>query len=94
MKGRVDFIKVHEQTGTVLVTDDFNINVMYDCTFGDMRALEQELLITMSHYINKIEPLTATDLRNIFPAVDRFQMAKEIIICEERYQRAKLDLAF
>ena len=68
--------------------------MMYDCTFADMRAIEQELLMIMSYYINKIEPMTETDLRNVFPSVDRFNLVKEIIMCEEKYQRAKLDLAF
>lgn len=37
--------------------DDFGINVMYDCTFADMRVLEQELVKIMSYFINKIEPM-------------------------------------
>lgn len=91
--GRIDFIKEHE-SGTILVADDYGVNMMYDCTFADMRAVEQELLMIMSYFINKLEPMSGTDLRNVFPSVDRFNMVKEIIVCEEKYQRAKLDLAF
>jgi hypothetical protein len=65
---------------------------MYDATFGDMRAIEQELLKIVSFYINKVEPIAEVDLRNIFPAVDRFQIVADVIMCEEEYQRAKLKL--
>jgi hypothetical protein len=67
---------------------------MYDAAFADMRVLEQELVRTMSYYINKLEPMQELDLRNIFPSVDRFGMIKEAIILEESYQRAKLKLVF
>lgn len=76
------------------MSDDFGVNLMYDATFADMRALEEELLMIMSYYINKLEPLSDTDLRNVFPSVDRFNLVKEIIICEEKFQKAKLELAF
>ena len=58
---------------------------MYDATFADMRTLEQEMLKIMSYYINKLEPMHDTDQRNIFPIIDRFNVVKEIIICEEKY---------
>lgn len=58
---------------------------MYDCTFADMRVLEQELIRIMSYYINKIEPMMETDLRNVFPVVDRFNLVKDIIICEDKF---------
>jgi len=58
---------------------------MYDCTFADMRALEQELIKIMSYYINKMEPLMETDLRIVFPTVDRFNLVKEMIMCEEEF---------
>lgn len=48
----------------------------------------------MSYFINKIEPMQDQDLRNVFPTVDRFGFVREIIIIEERYQRAKLQLVF
>ena len=67
---------------------------MYDCTFADMRVLEQELIRIMSYYINKIEPMMETDLRNVFPVVDRFNLVKDIIICEDKFSRAKLELCF
>lgn len=67
---------------------------MYDCTFADMRALEQELLKIMSYYINKLEPMQDVDLRNVFPAVDRFNLVREIVYYEQKFQYAKLQLAF
>jgi hypothetical protein len=90
--GRVDKIEEHAQSKCFIVTDDFGVNVMYDATFGDMRAIEQEMLKIVSFYINKVEPIAEVDLRNIFPAVDRFQVISEIIACEEEFQRAKLKL--
>ena len=63
---------------------------MYDSTFADMRVVEQELLKIVSFYINKIEPLQDRDLRNILPAVDRMGIIREVIECEQRYQKAKL----
>lgn len=66
-----------------MVTDDHGINVMYDSTFTDMKALETELLKTCSFYINKIEPLVENDLRNIFPSVDRFTLIKDVLDLEE-----------
>jgi len=40
-----------------LVTDDYGTNVMFDTSFADMRAVEQEMLKIVSFYINKVEPL-------------------------------------
>ena len=39
-----------------MVRDDYGINLMYDCAFADMQALEQEMLRTVSYFINKLEP--------------------------------------
>lgn len=83
--GRVDKIVEHEQSKCFIVTDDYGVNVMYDSTFGDMRAVEQELLKIASFYINKIEPIAEIDLRTIFPAVDRFAIITELLSCEEKY---------
>lgn len=68
-----------------MVQDDYGVNVMYDASFADMRVLEQELVRTMSYYINKLEPMQELDLRNIFPSVDRFGMIKEALDLEESY---------
>lgn len=57
-----------------------------------MRALEQELLKIVSFYINKVEPMTDKDLRNILPNVDRLGIIKEVLFWEEKYQKAKLRL--
>jgi hypothetical protein len=92
--GRIDFIKEHPQSGFHLVQDDFGVNVMYDCTFADMRALEQELLRIVSYFINKLEPMPSGDFRNVFPMVDRFHMLQQVLTCEDEYQQAKLTLAF
>ena len=67
---------------------------MYDCTFADMQALEQEMLRTVSYYINKLEPMPETDFRAVYPIVDRFNFLKGLIEQEDQYQRAKLDLVF
>jgi hypothetical protein len=48
-----------------MVTDDYSVNLMYDAAFADMLALEQELLKTLSFFINKLEPIQDTDFRNV-----------------------------
>jgi hypothetical protein len=77
-----------------MVSDDYGVNVMYDCTFADMRVLEQEMLRILSYFINKIEPCLDTDFKNVLPMIDRFNFVKEILVCESQYQKAKLDLVF
>ena len=92
LTARVDKIEKHADSDYYLVMNDFGFSVLYDATFGDMRALEQELLKIVSFYINKIEPLQDRDLRNVLPAVDRLGIVKDVITCEEKFQRAKLEL--
>ena len=75
-----------------MVTDDYGFNVMYDCTFMDMRAVEQEMLKIVSFYINKVEPMQDRDLRNVLPCVDRLGIVKEVLYWEEKFQRSKLKL--
>ena len=90
--GRLDTISFDYQNEIFIVTDDYGFNLMYDCTFSDMRALEQELLKIVSFYINKVEPMTDKDLRNVLPNVDRLGIIKEVLFWEEKYQKAKLRL--
>ena len=92
LMGRVDKITLDETNDFYLVTDDYGFNVMYDCVFMDMRALEQEMLKIVSFYINRVEPMQDRDLRNILPSVDRLAVLKEVIHWEELYQRSKLRL--
>jgi len=58
---------------------------MYDCTFSDMKATEVELLRMMSFFINKVEPMQDTDIRSVFPSIDRLAFASEAVGCEEEY---------
>lgn len=58
---------------------------MYDSAMADMQTLEQELIKICSFFINKIEPITDTDMRNILPTVDRLRMLTEIIESEEQF---------
>ena len=90
--GRIDNIKLDEEMDAYIVTDDYGFNVMYDCTFMDMRAVEQEVLKIVSFYINRVEPLQDRDLRNVLPSVDRLGVIKEVLEWEQLYQRAKLSL--
>ena len=87
--GRIDFISEHTD-GHFLVSDDYGVNVIYDAAFADMRHLEQDILKIISYFINKLEPMQDTDLRNVFPVIDRFAAIKEILALEEQYHRAKL----
>ena len=92
--GRIDFITFNSQAGLYTVTDDAGISLMYETALTDMKALERELLKIMSFYINKLEPMTETDYRNVFPAIDRFAMLRELLVCEDQFHEAKLSLAF
>jgi hypothetical protein len=73
-----------------LVSDDYGVNVIYDAAFADMRHLESEILKIISYFINKLEPMQDTDLRNVFPVIDRFSAIREILGLEEQYHRAKI----
>ena len=90
--GRIDKIWIDEPSDCYIVTDDYGFNVMYDCAFTDMRAVEQEVLKIVSFYINKVEPMQDRDLRNVMPTIDRLGIIKEVLHYEELYQRAKLRL--
>ena len=79
MMGRVDKIWLDETNDIFVVTDDHQFNVMYDCTFQDMRALEHEMLKIVSFYINKVEPMQDRDQKNILPNVDRLGILKEVL---------------
>ena len=91
--GRIDRIWLDEQNDHFVVTDDHQFNLMYDCCFQDMRALEQEMLKIVSFYINKTEPMQDRDLRNVLPNVDRLAILKDVLHWEDLYQKAKLQLA-
>ena len=43
------------------------------------------MLKIVSFYINKIEPLSDKDHRNILPSVDRLGIVKEVILWEEKF---------
>ena len=90
--GRIDKILHDESNDLYLVQDDYGFNIMYDCTFMDMRLVEQEVLKIVSFYINRVEPMQDRDLRNVLPCVDRLAILKEVLEWEQLYQRAKLRL--
>jgi hypothetical protein len=92
LMGRLDKISYDDVNDIYIVTDDYGFNLMYDCTFSDMRAIEQEVLKICSFYINKVEPMQDKDLRNILPNVDRLGIIKEVLHYEELYQKCKLKL--
>jgi len=50
-----------------------------------MKATEVELLRMMSFFINKVEPMQDTDIRSVFPSIDRLAFASEAVGCEEEY---------
>ena len=57
-----------------------------------MRSMEQEVLKICSFYINKAEPVLDTDLRNMYPMVDRIKILDECLEYENLYHDAKLQL--
>lgn len=90
LMGRIDKIWLDEPNDIYIVSDDYGFNLMYDCTFSDMRAVEQEVLKIVSFYINKVEPMQDRDLRNVLPNVDRLGILKDVLKWEQLYQKAKL----
>ena len=88
--GRADFICKHQQSGLWLVKDDFGVHVLYDAAFVDMRSLETEMLKLGSFFINKLEPVVDTDIRNIYPSADRLAIVEQLVECEAVFQEAKL----
>lgn len=73
--------------------DDFDKHIMFDSALLDMKLMEEEVLKIVSYYINKQEPILAeSDLRNTFPACDRFELIEEIFECELNYQNCKAEL--
>jgi hypothetical protein len=57
------------------VKDDFGKHILFDSALLDLKLMEDEVLRIVSFYINKQEPILAeSDLRNIFPACDRFEL--------------------
>ena len=75
-----------------MVQDDFGVHILYDSAFTDMRSMEEEILKICSFYINKAEPILDTDLRNMYPIVDRLKILDECLEYENRFQDAKLGL--
>ena len=92
--GRMDQIYFNETLSIYMVKDDFGKHILFDCALLDMQLMEQEVLRIVSYYINKQEPVLAEcDLRNIFPACDRFELIDQAFECELHYQNAKVELA-
>jgi len=76
------------------VKDDFGKHLMFDSSILDLKLMEDEVLRIVSYYVNKQEPILAeSDLRNIFPACDRFELIEEVFEYELGYQSAKAELA-
>jgi hypothetical protein len=91
--GRMDAIYYNENLGIYLVKDDFGKHIMFDSALLDLKLMELEVLKIVSYYINKLEPVLAeSDLRNVFPACDRFEMIEQAFECELEYQNAKAEL--
>lgn len=90
--GRADKIYTHEKSGLNLVEDDFKIHILYDATFLDMRAIEQELYKICSYFINLAEPLLDKDITNIYPLIDRLKILEEVLELEANFQDQKLSL--
>jgi hypothetical protein len=81
--GRMDQIYFNEVLSMYMVKDDFGKHILFDCALLDMQLMEQEVLRIVSYYINKQEPVLAEcDLRNTFPACDRFEILEQAFECE------------
>lgn len=68
---RVDHVEINEKNYEVLIKDDFNIYIMYECSITDMHILEQEILRIGSFYISRLEELYDTEVDKISHKKDR-----------------------
>ena len=82
LMGRVDEIIFHKQTDLYLVKDDFQKHIMYDCAFSDLKDLSSDITKIISYFIGKHEPMLNTDLKEVFPSLDRMTLIDDGLDCE------------
>ncbi|CDW83349.1 UNKNOWN [Stylonychia lemnae] len=90
--GRVDHIEVDAKNREVFVKDDFGLYIMYDCSFQDMKDLEEEILKIGSFYIAKHEILINTENEKPYPLIDRLSLMEDLLEMEQHFQFKKVQL--
>ena len=84
--------KIDATDDGIYVTDEFGINIFYDCVKDDYKALTSELLKIGSFYIQKFECMMDTDDVEQLPSIDRDFLVVELLEYESNFQKAKFDL--
>lgn len=81
---RLDHANFNLEKQEILVKDDFDIYLMYDCAMTDMVELEKQLLWVGTYYIKKNE--TNYDFSTAsFPMVERFEILEDLLIWELKF---------
>jgi len=71
MMNRVDHVEIDIEQQEVLIKDDYNIYIMYECALSDMQVLEEEMLRIGSYYISRLEELYDNEVDQIIHTKDR-----------------------
>ena len=89
---RVDHVEIDIEQQEVLIKDDYNIYIMYECALSDMQVLEEEILRIGSYYISRLEELYDNEVDQIIHTKDRQQVINDILKCEMNFQFKKVQL--
>ena len=93
LMGRVDHIEIDEALEEVYVKDDFGVYILFDCVLQDMKGMEEEMIKTISYYINKTEVLQDVHTDKPYPCKDRLQTLSDLLECEATFNFKKVKLA-
>jgi hypothetical protein len=78
-EGQQDSWEIDEDNLDVIVYDEFGVKVIYQEALNDMLEIEEELIKTGTFFINKAEFAVDSDLRDPASAIDRGDVALNII---------------
>lgn len=67
---RMDTFKVDNETGEILVIDDYGMHVMFDCSLEDSAKLDHQLMMIATFYVRKTESNFDFSMHQ-FPFCDR-----------------------
>jgi hypothetical protein len=85
-EGQQDKWEVDEDSKEVTVYNEFGVKVIYKETLNDMLEIEEELIKVGTYYINQAEYLGDIDTREPASAIDRGEVALDLILQESDFQ--------
>ncbi len=89
-QGRRDKFEIDESNQDVIIYDEYGIKVIYEESLNDMLEIEEELLKIGSYYIQQNEFVIDTDVKEPQGAVDRGEMALQLINKEWEFSFQKV----